>query len=114
MDRKSLGSTVLSASRSHTLKSRPSVQAEAFSGIGTQQIHRPLQGKNAGLDQIGVDNGEGSLNAHHAEGALFQTPGLFLGAVGGVVGGDHVDGAVQQTLNHGLPGLLCFSAGDSS
>ena len=56
---------------------------------------------------MGVAGGEGRLQPHHPHGALLQAPSLLLGAVGGVVRGDHVDGAVLYPLDEGravLPG----------
>ena len=58
--------------------------------------------------------GEGRLQAYHAEGALFQPLCLFLGAVGGVVRGDHINGAVEQPFQQGLPVLRGAQRGDSS
>src|SRR5699024_7979321 len=78
-------------------------QAEALAGIDAQKLHQPVHGQDSRFYQVGVENGEGGFNAHHPEGALFQTLGFFLGAVGSVVGGDHVDGAIQNALHQSVP-----------
>ena len=54
------------------------------------QLHPP------GVVQLGEGNGQGGLQADHAAGGLGQGALLLLRGVGGVVGGDGVDGAVLQ------------------
>ena len=70
------------------------------------QLHQPLHGDDARFHKVGVHGGEGRLQSHHAHGALLQAPTLLLGAVGRMVGGDHVDSAVQNALNKG-GSVLC-------
>ena len=43
--------------------------------------------------------GKGRFQSDNAHGALFKTLGLFLVAVGGMVGNEHVDRAVQKPLD---------------
>ena len=52
--------------------------------------------------EVGQRHSKGGLQAHHAAGGVGQGPGLFLSGVGGVVGGDGVNGAVLQSLDNGL------------
>ena len=68
-----------------------------------QQRHQLVEGENAGLDKVGVQQREGRLKAHDAHGAFLKAAALFLCAVGRVVGGDHVDGAVRQSRQQRLP-----------
>ena len=68
-----------------------------------EQLHEPFHGNDTGLYKVGVEQREGRFQSHDAHGAFFQSPSLFLGAVGGVIRGDHVDGAVRQTLQQRLP-----------
>ena len=51
------------------------------------------------IHKVGVHQGEGRFNAHDAKGALFKAPALLLCRVGGVVGGDHVNGAVKHPID---------------
>ena len=76
---------------------------ETLPGIVAENFHQFFHGENPGLYQIGMQNLECCFDAHHAEGALFQSFCFFLGAVGRVVGGNHVDGAVQNTLHQRFP-----------
>ena len=110
-ERKSAGSTVQAASGSMTVDDH-----EVGGGAGEQaarQAERParpcgqrlddaLEGDLAGQDEVGVDDGEGRLQADDAHRAPGQAAGFLLGAVGRVVGGDGVDGAVAQALDERL------------
>ena len=71
-----------------------------------EQFHQAGKGNDAGLYQIRIEQREGRFQSHDAHGAFFQSPSLFLGAVGGVIRGDHVDGSVRQTLQQRLPVAL--------
>ena len=64
-----------------------------------EQLHQAGEGEQARLYQIGIQQGEGGLQSHDAHGAFFQSPALFLGAVGRMVGGEDVDGAIQKALH---------------
>ena len=72
-----------------------------------QQRHQLVEGEDAGLDKVGIQQGKGRLKAHDAHGAFLQAAALFLRTVGRMVGGDHVDGAVRQPCQQRLPvGLI--------
>ena len=68
-----------------------------------EQLHQLLQREAPRLHKVGVQQGERRLDAHNAHGTLFQPAALFLRTVGGVIRGDHVDGAVRQTLQQCFP-----------
>ena len=52
---------------------------------------------------MGVEHRKGGLQAHDTHGAALEPAAFFLPGVGGVVCGDHVDGAVQQPFDQGVP-----------
>ena len=61
--------------------------------------------------QGGQGDCQGGLQPDHAAGRPGEGPGLLLGGVGGVVGGDGVDGAVPQAGDDPLHILLCPQGG---
>ena len=73
-------------------------QAEAADGRVVQQLHQPRERDDALFDKIGVEQGEGRLQPDDAHRALFKAAALLLGAVGRVVGCDHVDRPVGDAL----------------
>ena len=106
-----VGSTshTASGSKTHRWAGRPGAIGPPWSarparraGCQDRQGQRPGQVEEAGADQLGERQGQGRLEAEHPGRRLVEGPLLLLGRVGGVVGGDGVDGAVGQALLDGL------------
>lgn len=75
-------------------------------GVLAHFAHQFHQGQAARFDQFCDAKGQGGLQADDAAGGFGQGLSLFVDAVGRVVGGNHVDGAVLQALDNSLP--VCF------
>src|SRR5207253_11209800 len=86
------------------LRIRGQARALEVEGLGAaaqpldqqRQVDRPRQ------DQLGVQRGEGGLEAGDAHRRLLVGDVLFLRLVGGVVGGDALDRAVAEALDQRL------------
>ena len=82
-------------------------QPPAAGRPGGEPLDRGGQVQVAGLDQLGEGHGQGGLQPEHARRGRGPLDLLVLAGVGGVVGGDGVEGAVGQPLADGLDvGLL--------
>ncbi|CAN4046559.1 hypothetical protein EJMLMN_EJMLMN_04190, partial [Dysosmobacter welbionis] len=77
-------------------------QAEQPPGIDAQGVQQRGEGDDARLHQLRIQHREGTLQPHDAVEAA-ESPRLLLRAVGGVVRGDAVDGAVQQPFDQSIP-----------
>ena len=62
-----------------------------------------IQSKDAGLYKLGIKNRERGFKTNDSECALFKSAGFLLRRVGGMVGCNHVDGSVEDTLNQCFP-----------
>ncbi len=78
------------------------VEPAEAGGLGGEEGDEAWPGDGAGVDEgFGVE-GEGGFEAHEAEGRVFEGELFFVGAVGGVVGGEEGNGAVCDALAEGL------------
>ena len=81
--------------------------AEAAHRRAVHEVQKLFERENAGLHEVRVAGGEGRFKTDDAHGAGGEAAGFFFCAVRGVVGGDHVDRAVEQALDEGVAvGLL--------
>ena len=71
-------------------------------GAAGHPLDQQAEVDHAGQDQLGVERGEGGLQPGHPHRRLLEGDLLFLGCVGGVVGGDALDRAVAQALDQRL------------
>ena len=71
-------------------------------GAAGQPLDQEAELDHAGQDELGVERGEGGLQAGHAHRRALVGDLLFLRRVRRVVGGDAVDRAVAQALDQRL------------
>ena len=76
--------------------------AEALSGSVTHQLHQLFKAQNACFNKSCIKNREGGLDTHDSHGALLKSARLFLRRVGRMVGGDHIDRTVEDSLQYSL------------
>ena len=81
---------------------------ESLSGRNSHQIDQFFQSQLPGSNKMGIHGLESDLNAHDTESTLFQTSSLLFHAVRCVVGGDHVNGSIENSLDQRIP-IFCAS-----
>lgn len=78
-----------------------SVLADHPRWIGRQPRDEGKQVYPAFVEE-GQNGGKGGFESADAEGGLIEGAGLFLGGVGGMIGGDRIDRAAAQGDNQGI------------
>ena len=74
--------------------------------VDGHELDHAAPADRAGVHQVGEHRAQAGLDAGHAEGRQLELAGLLVVGVGGVIGGDAVDGAVGDALDE-LGGVLC-------
>lgn len=77
-------------------------ESEEFAGGEGEAFDELRPGEFAGDDEGVVEGAEGGFEADDAEGGVIEVEVFGKIGVGGVTGGDHVQGAVAQTFEQGF------------